>query len=210
VSINTYLSTFTLRFARHEQGDVTTLGMLTVHVSHALAAELHSFTNAEDGVLQHVRTAITNWVNKTALGREAWQNASEDFNIGDLDSLRDVEKASLQPYLQNEGVIAIHSRVADGAGTLDFDALLVNPNVIDNNVTLDASGAGGTGDLIGYVEGLEECPLPTCPNCLKRYTGPMVSSIGDEMIHLQCESCRSQYSVVQEHDVSYATVIFEE
>lgn len=117
-------TTVTLRFARRDGPDVTTLGILSVLVSPALAKSLTSFATADEGVLHHLQVALTAWINETPQGRAAWEASCEDFNIGDLDTLQDTHKASLQPFLQSQGILGTQSLVADGGDCFDFDTLL--------------------------------------------------------------------------------------
>ncbi len=167
-------------------------------------------TTADEGVLHHLQLALTAWINETPQGRAAWEASCEDFNIGDLDTLQDSHKASLQPFLQSQGILGTLSLVADGGDCFDFDTLLANPEEIDlEEGAVDEENAI-PGEVVGYVEGLEHAPLPTCPKCLTRHTGPLVNAMDGEMVHLQCGSCGTTFSAVAEHDVTFGTVIFAE
>lgn len=53
-------------------------------------------------ILQPLTAAVTQWINETKAGRDAWRDSCEDFNVGDLAAC--LEDAELKARLKALGV----------------------------------------------------------------------------------------------------------
>lgn len=73
-----------------------------------------------------LKLACTEWVNGTPEGQEAWEDASEDFNLGDLSNHTGEE--SLVAILAKYGIIGLEIDVFsdEKPDNWDYDDILVN------------------------------------------------------------------------------------
>jgi len=90
-------------------------------------------TIPEHELRQSVTNAVTEWVNTTEEGKEAWQSSSEDFNIGDLSvhlAGEDTwEEDALARCLRNHGITWLEVECySDTNGDVDwtYDTVLVD------------------------------------------------------------------------------------
>lgn len=64
-------------------------------------------------ILQPLTAAITQWINETKAGKDAWRDSCEDFNVGDLATC--LEDAELKARLKARGVHELEIRlIMDG------------------------------------------------------------------------------------------------
>lgn len=103
-------------FARHEDGGVTTLGVLKLQTSHS----------DDDTAWRALVEAITVWVATTDAGREAWTGSSHDLNIGDLASFNAFQDADFQRLLADRGLQFIDLMVSDADESINYDEVLVD------------------------------------------------------------------------------------
>lgn len=57
---------------------------------------------SREDFLPALKRAVTNWVCSTSQGKKAWEDSSENFNIGDLANC--TGDSTLKPYLAKEGI----------------------------------------------------------------------------------------------------------
>lgn len=118
-----------LLFARREGLNITNTAEMELLLTPE-AAEYVYRGNEEEGpeerALQRVKTAITQWVDKTPEGREAWEASAGDLNIGDIASHQIDEDDSLVPFLINQGISVMRAGVMGADKSLDFDTVLVH------------------------------------------------------------------------------------
>jgi hypothetical protein len=69
-----------------------------------------------------IEDACTKWVNETQFGRDAWEESSEDFNIGDMAIGM---CPSLRSYLFEEGIAEIEFEQAERNQLNYYDQKLV-------------------------------------------------------------------------------------
>lgn len=74
--------------------------------------------------LQAVERAITRWVKETPEGREAYEESSEDYNIGDF--VDDYQSESLAAYLIKEGIAGLDLTTLCPDETNTYDHHLVD------------------------------------------------------------------------------------
>lgn len=74
---------------------------------------------------QAVQRAVTAWVKQSEAGRQAFDNASEDFNVGDL--ANELSDPALQSELKKQGVthLVVDCYCDDLPARWEFDDLLV-------------------------------------------------------------------------------------
>lgn len=87
------------------------------------------------GALQGaISSAVTEWINETAEGKDAYEESCGSFNIGDLALHQDDE--TLGKYLKEYGIELLSVEVEDGMDSQwEFDETLVND--IDLNYVLE-------------------------------------------------------------------------
>jgi len=76
--------------------------------------------------------ALAQWMTETEDGRIAWNNSSEDFNIGDLSNYYKIE--SLQPYLSRVGITMLEIEIitdSDPCYFWTYDTVLGGPFDVD-------------------------------------------------------------------------------
>ena len=112
-----------LVFVRHEDGRVTTIGVLNVE------SRLD-----ESGCKTALKEAVTHWVKTTEDGKRLWTYSCGDLNIGDLASSSAFEDEEFLAALHNRGVDYVDCQVNDGAEAFAFDEVLVNTNEIDEEL----------------------------------------------------------------------------
>lgn len=105
----------TMTFARHEDGDVTTLAVLVVE---------HERPMPMIEVNSELVSAITEWVANAASGKVAWQESCHDFNIGDL--CEHMEDTDLARYLHARGMLIRSLETVDVGPAQPYDRLLVD------------------------------------------------------------------------------------
>ena len=75
--------------------------------------------------LDALKQAVTNWIKTTTEGRQAWENSSQDFNIGDL---ANENIGPINAYLKHHGIAIDDINVFSmdcSAGCWEFDTVLV-------------------------------------------------------------------------------------
>lgn len=83
-----------IAFTRKEGGFIDQLLVVEFHHAESI--------NSIEKVMQAFSGAITEWVENTEDGLEAWEQSTEDLNIGDLIS---EDTQSLNPFLQKYGIL---------------------------------------------------------------------------------------------------------
>lgn len=107
-----------LTFTRHEAGEygVTSVGFI----------ELETSLPSQDVIVDALTSATTAWVNKTAAGREAWEESCKDLNIGDLELHGAFSDTSFITELAQRGITKAKCQVFECADALAYDTVLVN------------------------------------------------------------------------------------
>lgn len=77
--------------------DESTLAIVTVRKTDTV--------NHPDQLLNLFRTAVTQWVRETEEGAKAYEDSSEDFNIGDL--AQEMPNPQLQYFFNGQGLFDI-------------------------------------------------------------------------------------------------------
>ena len=83
-------------------------------------------------LLQRFAEAVTAWVRNTKEGREAYEQCSQDYNVGDL--ANDIGQHSLCPYLKAQGLLDVKIDVYSDDDFQDnwtYDTRLVNAESLD-------------------------------------------------------------------------------
>lgn len=106
----------TLVYVRHEDGQVTTIGILKVRTTH----------KTEFLTRQALRKAVTQWVNTTAQGRSLWEYSCEDLNLGDLASSSAFQDEQFLQVLLANGIEYIECFVDDCDAAGNYDEVLVD------------------------------------------------------------------------------------
>jgi hypothetical protein len=83
--------------------------------------------------LAALKKALTKWQQTTDEGKEAWEESSEDFNVGDLSNY-ELRKGTLRKLLAERGInkleIDIKSRsggMGASIGAWSYDTVLIEP-----------------------------------------------------------------------------------
>ena len=100
------------------------LGRFEIDVMASVTASVHPRFETEEMLLEQLNRALTLWMETTEEGREAWEDASEDFNIGDL--AQHIESPILQGILMEAGIFNLDI-VIDGGAYLSYDKVLASP-----------------------------------------------------------------------------------
>ena len=74
--------------------------------------------------------AITQWINDTMEGKDAWSYSCTDFNIGDLSQFE--QSSTLNNILKQHGINSINIATIS-ADNFDFDEVLVNSHLLDED-----------------------------------------------------------------------------
>lgn len=78
-----------------------------------------------DAIMAALRRALTKWAETTAEGREAWEQSSEDYNVGDF--LGDCETPEVLRLLADEGILGIEVIYQlSSSEEVSYDALLMH------------------------------------------------------------------------------------
>ncbi len=108
----------TFFFAREEGIDgVTAAAVLTIDLSNPVAV-----THVE--VFERFTTAVTEWLRETDEGREAWEQSSYDFNIGDFVSGVNLKKS---PFVE---IASRHGLVVWEADTIAWDHMIAFDRIL--------------------------------------------------------------------------------
>lgn len=87
-------------------------------------ARVKDSINSQEDFLTALKKSLNEW-KKTDAGQEAWENSSEDFNVGDLrDELPNV---SIACFLKTNGIRSLQITVEsmEGSGNWQFDDVLM-------------------------------------------------------------------------------------
>lgn len=106
----------TFNFARHEDGEVTTMGILSFTTS----------LSDDDAAWDAMMDAVTKWVATTEAGRSLWNYSSHDLNIGDLAGSDAFNDPDLRQLLAERGLIVENVTVSDAEYARSYDTILVN------------------------------------------------------------------------------------
>jgi hypothetical protein len=117
-------------FARHEDGNVTTLGVLAITSRHA----------DKDATWDALIDAVTQWVATTDAGRQAWEGSCQDLNIGDLDSFDAFKDANFLGLLAERGLAFQSLTVSDANQARSFDEVLVDLHALYSIETMRERG----------------------------------------------------------------------
>jgi hypothetical protein len=90
------------------------------------ALQLPHVSNETEALLEMIKRAVTRWVNETDAGRAAWENSSEDFNVGDLSN--EIGDKELTARLLEEGVVSLDIETHGTAHDWQYDRILVDEN----------------------------------------------------------------------------------
>lgn len=81
----------------------------------------------EEEVLEALERAVTEWVETTPEGREAWEDSCEDFNIGDFCCQEDPQ---LQDCLKTHGIHSVETRFElVESQEISYDRILAHPEL---------------------------------------------------------------------------------
>ena len=85
----------------------------------------------QEDVLEAIRSAVTAWVTTTKEGKEAWEDSSDDMNIGDIGG---DPPLSLRRLLKQEGITGwtCVCQVGD-LDTVPYDTVLVDESQLDDD-----------------------------------------------------------------------------
>jgi hypothetical protein len=111
--------THEITFVRHDP-DVFSMARLKL-------VALRKFPDKE-AVVRALTSAVTDWIIETDEGKEEWEDSSEDFNIGDLDTAM-TEK--LPPFLMRHGIQYIEIDMMSGLDEQNYDRVLVNREQVE-------------------------------------------------------------------------------
>lgn len=83
------------------------------------------------------KDAVTQWVQSTAEGAEAWESSVEDFNIGDF-QLSEIETDDdLRSFARAHGIHEVRVSTKSYDDFRDFDEVLVNRRELKLGTTAD-------------------------------------------------------------------------
>lgn len=103
-------------------------GFKGVHVAVVKAMVESPDLEEEAPFLAALKRAATGWVSETSQGRDAWSEACEDFNIGDMGNVSYPE-STLIPYLEREGIFHLDITIHGGGCRIwNFDTILAEPD----------------------------------------------------------------------------------
>lgn len=112
----------TLVFLRHEDGAVTTVGVLSVKTALPVGADLRA------GLVD----AVTEWVSKTEAGRRLWIDSRKNLNIGDLALNGAFSDPALLAALRQRGMDSVNCMVAETENAIAYDKVLVDPDKLED------------------------------------------------------------------------------
>lgn len=94
------MKTFEMKFTviRNDPDEIT-FALVTANVNQIVLGNETDFLNA-------LTRAISDWVKTSDAGKMAWENSSEDFNVGDLSHWTD--ELSLKKCLEKEGITELN------------------------------------------------------------------------------------------------------
>lgn len=81
----------------------TSLEEFTCAIVRATVSDKH--VSSETGFFQRLTDAVTEWVKATQAGQRAWEESSQDLNIGDLSGY--CKNKALQPILASHGIMRL-------------------------------------------------------------------------------------------------------
>lgn len=106
-------------------------GFERLHIAIVRATVKTTEMQQEKPFLAALKRGATAWVSNTPEGREAWAQACEDFNVGDMGNECGVD-SSLHGYLDAEGITDLDiDIVGDGCRNWSFDTVLAEPESPD-------------------------------------------------------------------------------
>jgi hypothetical protein len=77
-------------------------------------------------LLYKLKSALNSWIQDTEEGKAAWEESSEDFNIGDLTDY--CNKDSLKKYFEIEG-IEVNIEMGSKDLCIPYDTILAEPEL---------------------------------------------------------------------------------
>lgn len=87
----------------------------------------------ESKVINKLTNVITQWVNNTEEGKKAWDDSSEDFNVGDLSSYEDIIKKTMSKELMKTGIYDFEIVMqGDSKEVINFDTILVDSSKLNS------------------------------------------------------------------------------
>lgn len=106
--------------AHRDSYDESTYAVVTASVENDALRTEGAFLDALIG-------ALSRWVRETQTGRDAWEESSEDFNVGDLSNYHG--DPSLTPILADVGIMDLRVKVYSAdRSTWTFDTVLIEEN----------------------------------------------------------------------------------
>jgi len=112
-----------LVFVRHEDGRVTTIGVLNVN------SRLD-----ENECKDALKAATTHWVTTTEDGKRLWTYSGGDLNIGDLASSSAFDDEEFLAALSERGVEFVDCRVNGCEEAFSFDEVLAKAGDLDEEL----------------------------------------------------------------------------
>lgn len=114
----------------HQLAFVRKEGLCRLSELLVVAVVMSDIYSTPRGAMTSLELATTAWVAETAGGREAYEQSSLDFNIGDLLS-NNLDTCGLRPFLARYDILDVRAVYQMGDGEeVAFDALLVDDNQI--------------------------------------------------------------------------------
>lgn len=103
-------------FARVDLNELSAVGILKLYTTAVVT---------EEQALDALKRGLTRWRDETPEGLQAWEEASQDFNIGDLAGC--YTDPVLKSYLEKEGVRIVFLEVNGYEGDYrPYDELLIH------------------------------------------------------------------------------------
>lgn len=100
-------------------------------VAHVTAAVTDKTLTGDAKFLEALQRAVTNWINGTENGKNAWRRSCSDLNISDLLNEMPLDD-SLLSLLADEGIFDLHiDMFGGGSSCWDHDTVLVNENELE-------------------------------------------------------------------------------
>jgi hypothetical protein len=95
----------------------------------------HAQNEAPKHILAAFCRGVTKWVEKTSTGKKAWEDSSEDLNIGDLIASHEGDP-ELAKYLKLQGITSWECTYwLSDRNVFDYDLVLADPEEIDEPVS---------------------------------------------------------------------------
>lgn len=79
---------------------------------------------SDHDAINALKDAITQWVEETSEGQQAYQASAEDYNIGDF--MHDFQCQSIEPFIAKAGIESLEMESLTEEQICDYDEVLVD------------------------------------------------------------------------------------